>query len=272
MAVNAELKKALLRKLNIKERGLYKRAKALRQKLPMNVEDSVHLIAFQAGLPIERYLSSTQVQSVRHLQTQFVQANGATVVHAAPSSVKRRPSRAIPGNREIRFPHEFRVRIPLLSDEKLREATAMAAIYPLLYVMENSMRELIRRVMADKHGENWWDTEMTTSRLKTIHTKVAERMTTEKKNSWHQRRGAHPIDYTDIGDLEAIILAKHQYFIPDIIGDKDWFVQFMKELKPSRNVVCHMNPLDGHNTADVRLKLKRWEKLLDAAKDKIPRS
>ena len=44
----------------------------------------------------------------------------------------------------------------------------------------------------------------------------------------------------------------------------------MKELKPSRNVVCHMNPLDDHNITDVKLKTQKWEKLIEAARDKIP--
>jgi hypothetical protein len=269
MTTNADVKNALLKKLDIQEAGLYKRAGAMRKKLPMTVEDSVHLIAFQEGIPIGKYLTAEEVQSVRHLQTQFVQANGSAPAQATPSS-KRRAATSSAGNREIRFPNEFKVTNPLLPTEKLNEAKAMAAIYPLLYVVENSMREIIKRVMAKQFGEDWWNAEMTTSKLKDIHDTVSSRMTTEKKNSWHQKRGAHPIDYTDIGDLEAIILAKHQHFIPDIIGDKDWFIQFMKELKPSRNVVCHMNPLDSHNTADIKLKTKRWENLVAAAKDKIP--
>ena len=271
MATNVDVKNALLKKLDIQEAGLYKRAGAMRKKLPMTAEDSVHLIAFQEGIKIDKYLTAEQVQSVRHLHTQFVQANGTVPAPAAPPS-KRRVLTSSTGDREIRFPNEFKVRNPLLPSEKLNEAKAMAAIYPVLYVVENSMREVIKRIMAKQCGEEWWNTEMTTSKLKNVHDTVAGRMTTEKKNSWHQKRGAHPIDYTDIGDLETIILAKHQHFIPDIIGDKDWFIQFMKELKPSRNVVCHMNPLDNHNRADIKLKAQRWEKLVAAAKDKIPKA
>jgi hypothetical protein len=271
MATNVDIKNALLKKLDIQEAGLYKRAGAMRRKLPMTAEDSVHLIAFQEGININKYLTAEQVQSVRHLHTQFVQASGTAPAPTAHSSKWRAPTSST-GDREIRFPNEFKVTNPLLPTEKLNEAKAMAAIYPLLYVVENSMREVIKRVMAKQCGEDWWNTEMTTSKLKNVHDTVAGRMTTEKKNSWHQKRGAHPIDYTDVGDLEAIIVAKHQHFIPDIIGDKDWFIQFMKELKPSRNVVCHMNPLDSHNTADIKLKTQRWENVVVAAKDKIPKA
>ena len=271
MATNVEVKNALLKKLDIQEAGLYKRAEAIRKRLPMTVEDSVHLIAFKEGVPIGKYLTNEQVQSVRHLHTQYVQANGIAPFPVAPAST-RRTAASSAHNREIRFPNEFKVKNPLLPIDRLNEAKAMAAIYPLLYVIENSMREVIKRVMAKQCGEGWWDTEMTTSKLKQVHENVAARMTTEKKNSWHQKRGAHPIDYTDIGDLETIILAKQQHFIPQIISDKEWFVQFMKELKPSRNVVCHMNPLDSHNATDVKLKARRWENVVAAATDKIPQT
>jgi hypothetical protein len=268
MATNTDIKDALLRKLNIKAAALYKRAEAMRKKLPMTVEDSIHLIGFQEGVKIGKYLSPEQVQNIRHLQTQFVQANSGVAQLAARRAKQHTNSKAVA--REIRFPNEFKMTNPLLPTEKLQEARAMATIYPLLYVLENSMRDIIKRVMARKFGVDWWDTELTTAKLKPIHIKVAERMQMEECASWHQKRGSHPIDYTDFSHLETIILSKHEHFIPDIIGDREWFVQFMKELKPSRNVICHMNPLDSHNVADIRIRAKRWEKLVAAAKDRIP--
>ena len=269
MATNAGLNSTLLKKLNIKAAALYKRADAMRKKLPMTVEDSIHLIGFQEGVKIGQYLSPEQVHNIRHLQTQFVQANGGAAQLAAQPAKQHRRSKSQPA-REIRFPNEFKLTNPLLPTEKLQEAKAMAAIYPLLYVVENSMREVIKRVMAKKFGVDWWDTELTTAKLKTIHVHIAERMQAEKRTSWHQKRGSHPIDYTDFSHLETIILSKHEHFIPDIIGDREWFVQFMKELTLSRNVICHMNPLDSHNVADIKVRVKRWEKVVAAAKDKIP--
>lgn len=268
MATNAGLKSALLKKLNTKAAALYKRADAMRKKLPMTVEESIHLIGFQEGIKIGQYLSPEQVQNIRHLQTQFVQANGGAAQVATQPAKQHRRSKPQPA-REIRFPNEFKLTNPLLPTEKLLEAKAMAAVYPLLYVVENSMRELIKRAMARKFGVDWWDTELTSGKLKNIHSKVAERMQTEGRTSWHQKRGSHSIDYTDFSDLAIIILSKQEHFIPDIIGDREWFVQFMKELTPSRNVICHMNPLDSHNVDDIKLRAKRWEKLVAAAKDKI---
>jgi hypothetical protein len=148
----------------------------------------------------------------------------------------------------------------------------MARVYPLLYVLENSIRELINRVMREAHGDDWWDTQLTKGKLKNVGQKASDRMRTEKKHTWHQRRGAHPIDYVDMLDLESLILSKQSLFIPQIIPDRLWFEQFMRELYPSRNVVCHMNPLDSDNVHDMRLRVRKWEKLLKNARDQIPNS
>jgi hypothetical protein len=76
--------------------------------------------------------------------------------------------------------------------QTLAEATAMARVFPLLYVLENSIRELIKRVMSAKFGEDWWNTELNKGKLKNVHQKAETRMLSEKKSSWHQKRGAHP--------------------------------------------------------------------------------
>ena len=124
--------------------------------------------------------------------------------------------------------------------------------------------------MRDSHGEDWWDTQLTNSKLKTVHANAASRMKTETKNSWHQKRGSHPIDYVDFKDLETIFRAKKTFFHPKIIPDWDWFLNFLKGLYPSRNVVAHMNPLLAENVSDVKLRFKKWERVVKAALDSIP--
>jgi hypothetical protein len=55
----------------------------------------------------------------------------------------------------VRLPRELEVGDILLSPEKVGQAKRMASVYSLLYVLENSMREVIRRVMNAKYGGNW---------------------------------------------------------------------------------------------------------------------
>lgn len=265
MATNRELKQALLRKLGVTPQALSQRVQKKKDVAPMSTEDATYLIAHEQGIRLDRYLPQDAVDRIRHLQTTTNQANAAAV---AP---KRTRAKKSPDSIEIRFPSGFKTSNSLLAKARLNEAVAMAKIYPILYVLENSMRELIKRVMADKYGDNWWDTQLTKGKLKGVLKKAEDRMKSEnEKHSWHQRRGDHPVDYVDIKDLEIIVLARQSLFIPAIIPDVEWFKQFMKELYPSRNVVAHMNPLDGDNTKDVELRAKKWAKMLDKAKANIP--
>jgi len=138
----------------------------------------------------------------------------------------------------------------------------MAAIYPLLYVLENSMRELIKRVMYARYGTDWWNTQLASGKLKNVQQKAADRMKTETQRKWHQRRGAHPIDYVDFGDLGQIITGRQADFIPAIVEDVPWITHLMRELEPSRNVVCHMNPLDSGNITDLKSWFRKWERIV----------
>ncbi len=265
MGTNQKLKKELLVKLGIQQSALSKRVHKKKLDIPMSTEEATYLIAHENGIKIDKYLIPELVDKIRHLHTSAHSINSPT-----QAQVKPRKQANAKNVQEIRFPKEFKVQDPLLSRSKLKEATAMAAIYPLLYVFENSLRELIKRVMKSRYGDDWWDKEFNTGKFKNMKQKVSGRMRTEVKNSWHQKRGAHPIEYTDISDLENIIRAKQNLFIPDMITDLDWFAQFMKELYPSRNVICHMNPLESDNIADVKLKLKKWYKMINANQSNIP--
>ena len=85
----------------------------------------------------------------------------------------------------IQIAKEFNISDPILSGVKIEQAKEMASIYPLLYILENSIRELIDIKMIKLHDENWWDS-YSTRKLREL---VAGRMLGENKNSWHQRRG-----------------------------------------------------------------------------------
>jgi len=117
--------------------------------------------------------------------------------------------------RAISAPSGVSIKDPILPQKKLAEVAAMIKVYPVLYGLENSIRELIKRVMSDKFGKDWWDTQLTTSKLRGVRDTANGRMTQEKtKHSWHQRRGSHPIDYVQFDDLEKILRAKKASISP----------------------------------------------------------
>jgi len=263
MATNRDLRSALLKKLGVSPQALSLRVQRKKSQTPMSTEDATYLIAHDVGIKIDRYLTTEQVDKVRSL-------HGSTRSPAESVVASKRAHRTVKDVRPIQFPGNFNISNSLLPAAKLAEAREMATVYAMLYVLENSMRELIKQVMFAKYVNEWWDTELTTGKLKAVHSVASSRMKSETVRRWHQTRGAHPIDYVDLGNLSDIILGKQDHFFPDVLGaDREWFIQFMRELEPSRNVVCHMNPLSKHNIQDVKLRLQKWDALLMNARAHI---
>ena len=265
MATNRELRKALLEKLGITPQALSQRIQKMRDKSPMSTEEGTYLVAHKHGIRIDKYLDEEQVKAIRELDRNF------NPQVASPSIQKKKTStKGSTRTKTIKFPKEFNASDPLLDNTKLKEATEMAAIYPILYVLENSIRELINRVMTASYGKDWWGKRTKRGKTKRIADEVKKRMAKEEINRWHQRRGEHPINYTDFGDLKTLLSSNEEKFFPDILSSKERFIIAMDDLALSRNVLCHMNPLDKTNIQDVKVKFEQWQKMIEANLSKIP--
>ena len=134
----------------------------------------------------------------------------------------------------------------------------MSEAYPVLYVLENSIRTVIRGVMEANYGADWWDTALTSANALKMKGKVEDRLKKEAEQSWHQRRGKHKIDYVDLTDLLVIAQSKRDVFFPALLGQETWFQSLVDETSPSRNVLCHMNPLAEHSVKALEVRLTQW--------------
>lgn len=279
----SSLRHALAKKTSWNKNQLSSRVQQIRKALPVSTATAQAVIAHQQGIKIDRFLDDEELKQVQEVIAKLrtsatavasTKANGAGGARAPLAGVRaaKRTTGTSARARTVVFPGMFTLTHPLLPESKLREAQEMARIYPLLYVIENSMREVVQRVMRAKYGADWWNTALTSSKMLGVKRNAAQRQVGEMKMSWHQRRGSHDIDYIDLSELRDIILANQDDFFPDVLGDnRAWFEQFMRELLPSRNVVCHMNPLAQHNVDDVvRVKARRWLMLLSERQAHIP--
>ena len=261
---NRQLRKALLEKLDVSPQALSQRVQGLKRQYAITTEDATYIIAQREGIILDKYLDKGTVNHVRGIIQQITHITQDTT---AIAKLARKGKRGAEKKQlVVVFPKEFTVTDPILEQRKLLEARDMAAIYPLLYVLENSIREVIDRLMTDRHGSNWWD-----SKAGKLKDKVNERMSDEKKNSWHQRRGARPIDYLDLAQLPALVRQIQKDIVPDIIPSIEWFTQFVDEVYKSRCVVCHMNPLDSTNVGAVKLRFTQWQRQIAEKKDLIPK-
>ncbi|HEV1996474.1 MAG TPA: hypothetical protein VGR03_19230 [Candidatus Acidoferrum sp.] len=259
---SGDLRSLLATKLGVTERQVYNRAKELANRASLKPAEAIWLLAAQSQINLSKYLPPEVVDRVRGLLLQIP----APPKTAAPFATKQIQVATKAAPKEFIVAREFKGSDPILSSQVLNEAREMAAIYPLLYVVENSMREFIRRIVDARLGVSWWTTLSPTA----IRRQISTRMTDEKKNAWHQRRGNHPIDYLDLIELPAVVRSNELKFIPDFLPTLRWFEQFVEELYQSRCVVCHMNPLEKDNIQDVKLKATKWQKHVKEKKDTLP--
>jgi hypothetical protein len=227
--------------------------------LPMPTRVAQAVVAHEHRIPVHKYLDGADLETIQEMVAKLGATRSVALGSTSGNAQSGKRNRAsVSAPRTIVFPKEFKTSDPLISQSKIGEAREMASVYPVLYVLENSIRTVIRDVMEAKFGSDWWHTALTSGSAKNLHTKVEQRLKKEDQNFWHQRRGAHAIDYVDIEDLYTIAASKPDIFFPRLLGEQRWFEGFMRELSPSRNVLCHMNPLSEHNVVDVCLKLQKW--------------
>jgi hypothetical protein len=263
---NKELKTALLNKLGITHQALSLRVQKIKRKIAVNTAEATYLVAQENNIILDKYLDQEELDRVRSLHQQLSLTTSTSV--ASPRQGKTTSKPITPNARNARsivIGKEFRTTDPILAEKKLLEAKEMAAIYPLLYVLENSIREVIDKIMTKKHGPDWFDSQAP----KGLKEKVADKMSDENRNSWHQRRGDRPIDYLDFNQLPALMRKIDTSAVPDIIPSLEWFNQFVEEIYKSRCVLCHMNPLDQDNIGAIKLRLSQWQKLINSKKNLI---
>ena len=165
--------------------------------------------------------------------------------------------------------HTLELTDPLLPQRILGDAQTMAEqVYPLLYLLENSLRELIRRVLRNAHGDEWWAQAVPGD----VRREVQRRRDREAEEPWHGRRGAPEVFYTDFGHLKRIVTSNQNWpYFQGILPSQQWLGQRLDELEMSRNTIAHCNPLQPHNIERFRIYLGDWQRQIDAVRDLIPK-
>jgi hypothetical protein len=99
--------------------------------------------------------------------------------------------------------------------------------------------------------------------------RVESRIQREKKNRYHGRRGIHPIQYVDFEDLRNIIATNAKSFnkyMPD--NNIEWLIQRLREVKDSRDILMHCNPITKDDIERVRLYFSDWLRQMSGESDK----
>ncbi len=255
-----KLREALLKALQVSPQRLSQRVQELKRRCPMGTEDATYCIAHQEGIRLDKFLTPDKVEGVRALLTNISSAVlGGTSTQPKPKTIVK--------TREVTVGGGIKIQDPIVTEKVLGEAREMAGkVYPMLYVFENSVRDVIQRVMGNKVGEDWWNTANIPVK---IRRDVDQRRQREDKEAWHGKRGTHSIYYTDIDDLIGIVQNNWNSF-RQIFPRQDWFANIVTCMEISRNTVAHMNPLRKHDFDRVRVNLRDWQQQISRKKSLIP--
>lgn len=205
------------------------------------------MLAAESGIDLPKFLDEEDLAKVR--QARSLQ------IHAPPPPARTRdtvsPVSGLQKHVVIAIGKGLKLIDPNLPEKLIREAYDMASVYPLIYVFENSARHLITTVLKGRYGKSWWDQAVSSG----IRKKVEGRM--NSKTRWHRKRGAHPIFYTDFGDLANVIVSNwgdFRHLFPDVA----WVRSRINEYEELRNVVNHSNPLSKTNIQRLEMYLPDW--------------
>ena len=253
--IDKRIIEALRSQLDLSFSKVYARISKVREARGFTIsrEQAAALLAAENGIDISKYLKKDELSELSKLQIQQ-----PVVIRKAEIR------RAMPQPKVIQLTSGLQVKEPLLSNRILGEAVEMKEIYLIIYIFENSVRNIISSVLAARYGENWWDTKVSP----TIQGKVKDRMEKEAANRWHGRRGTAPIFYTDIKNLLSIIRDNWNDFV-DLFPNQNWIESRINDIEMSRNIIAHNNPLDRHDIRRIKVYFEDWVKQIKVVKDKI---
>lgn len=156
--------------------------------------------------------------------------------------------------------------LPGMTAAHAKEAQEMASVYAAMYVFENSLRDVIERVLRHKFGNDWWAQGVPPKTQEV----AAARKADEQRDPWHGKRGARPIDYVDLSALARIVRHNRKLF-EKIFPSTEWLeVLVTHDMNVSRRVVAHMNPLAVDDVKNVENAMRKYAKVLQANEAEIP--
>jgi hypothetical protein len=140
----------------------------------------------------------------------------------------------------------------MLDPDLLADATRMAIVYTAIHAFENTVRELVKKSMAEAHGVAWW-----AEVPEKVQKRAKSRMEEDAKFKWHGTRGASEIVYCDFGDLSSIIITNWDQF-ESILRDLEWTKALLDTLERSRNIVMHGGTLSKEDVERIGMNIRDW--------------
>lgn len=140
----------------------------------------------------------------------------------------------------------------LFEHDILKRAQKMADFYVLYFSLENSVRKLIKDVLTEKYGNDWWSKKVPQG----VKNSVLEIQNKEKESAMSVR-SEDPLNYTNFGELIDIFSANWLDF-SDILRSQKSVQETLSPLNKIRNVIAHSCELNDDEILRFKLLIKDW--------------
>jgi hypothetical protein len=146
-----------------------------------------------------------------------------------------------------------RLPLELLEEDLVCRAKRMATVYIAITAFENTVRDFVSTRLLEEVGEDWWKTSVSEK----IRTRAESRQSEEAKVRWHAPRGDAPLNYTEFGDLAAIV-GQNWILFENHLESQDWVRQIIATVERSRNVIMHSGELGLQDIERIGTAIRDW--------------
>jgi hypothetical protein len=136
-----------------------------------------------------------------------------------------------------------------------KRARRMADFYILYYCIENTIRRLISETLTEKHGPNWWDTQVPDNVKHDV-----EELQRKERESPVTIRSDDPLSYTTFGQL-IDIFNKNWADFSDIIRSQKAMQETLSRLNGLRGVIAHSCDLSDDEMLRFKLSIRDWQRI-----------
>lgn len=136
-------------------------------------------------------------------------------------------------------------------------AMQMSRLYALLYCFENSVRDLIKERLQEKHGLDWWAKGIPSA----VQKHAEGRQKDAEANSWLDAPSRELLSFTEFGHLADIIVNQWELF-SDLVPSQHWLKQRMEELEKARNFIAHNRLLLPGEFQRVEMYVADWNRMV----------
>ena len=134
-------------------------------------------------------------------------------------------------------------------------ALKMCRVYSQIYCFENSVREVVRERLEQKHGVDWWKKGVP----KKIRDEAEQRQKTDADNSWLEGDAVEPLSFAQFGDLARIIINRWEEF-QDLVPSQHWLQQRFDELEQARHFIAHNRLLLPGEFQRIEMYIADWNR------------